>query len=105
MTTILITGPTRGLGRAATLAMAQRPGAELLLVGRAGALLTGAADEARSRGATVHEIGADLSRLADVRAAAARASELLAGRPLNALVANAGAMSSDTRQASADGYE
>ena len=108
MTTTLITGPTRGLGRAATLAMAGRPPAdrpELLLVGRGGTALTEVANEARARGATVHEIGADLSRLADVRAAAAQAKELLAGRPLNALIANAGAMSSDTRQASADGYE
>ena len=108
MTTTLITGPTRGLGRAATLAMAGRPPSdrpELLLVGRGGTALTEVAAEARARGATVHEIAADLSRLADVRAAAAQATELLAGRPLNALIANAGAMSSDTRQASADGYE
>jgi NAD(P)-dependent dehydrogenase (short-subunit alcohol dehydrogenase family) len=109
--TVLITGPTRGLGRAATLAMADRPDGErpdLLLVGRAGPALTGVADEARARGATVHEIGADLSRLADVRAAAAAVRDLLdtgAVRPLRALVANAGAMSSDTRVASADGYE
>ena len=37
--TILITGPTGALGRAATLAMAARPGAarpDLLLVGRPG---------------------------------------------------------------------
>jgi NAD(P)-dependent dehydrogenase (short-subunit alcohol dehydrogenase family) len=109
--TVLITGPTRGLGRAATLAMAARPAAErpdLLLVGRAGTALTDVAAEARGRGAAVREIGADLSRLADVRAAAATARDLLdAGevRPLRALVGNAGAMSADTRVASADGYE
>ena len=71
--TVLITGPTRGLGRAAVLAMADRPDGErpdLLLVGRDGKALTQAADEARARGAKVHEIGCDLSRLADVRAAA-----------------------------------
>lgn len=109
--TVLITGPTRGLGRAATLAMADRPDGErpdLLLVGRPGRALSDVADEARARGARVHEIGCDLSRLADVRAAAATARELTdAGtvRPLRALVANAGSMSSDTRAASADGYE
>ncbi|MFJ6572347.1 SDR family NAD(P)-dependent oxidoreductase [Streptomyces sp. NPDC091292] len=109
--TVLITGPTRGLGRAATLAMADRPDQkrpDLLLVGRAGTSLTEVADEARARGATVHEIGCDLSRLADVRAAAATARALLdaqAVRPLRALVANAGQMSADTRTASADGYE
>jgi hypothetical protein len=91
--------------------MAERPQAErpdLLLVGRGGKALTEVADAARDRGATVHEIGCDLSRLADVRAAAAAARDLLAAaaiRPLRALVANAGTMSADTRLASADGYE
>ncbi|GIM93146.1 SDR family NAD(P)-dependent oxidoreductase [Paractinoplanes toevensis] len=109
--TVLITGPTRGLGRAATLAMAGRPPADrpdLLLVGRAGKALAEVAAEARARGATVHEIGADLSRLADVRAAAVTVRDLLdtgAVRPLGALIANAGAMSTDTRTASADGFE
>ncbi|MEV4134255.1 SDR family NAD(P)-dependent oxidoreductase [Dactylosporangium sp. NPDC049742] len=106
--TTLITGPTRGLGRATTLAVADRPGAELLLVGRAGPALREVADEARARGATVHEIGCDLSRLADVRAAAATVRHLVAAgtvRPIGALIANAGHMSADTRAASADGYE
>ncbi len=109
--TVLITGPTRGLGRTAALAMAARPAAErpdLLLVGRSGPALAEVAAECRAHGATVHEIGCDLSRLADVRAAAATVRDLLASgavRPLRALVANAGQMSADTRAASADGYE
>ncbi|MEU3984881.1 SDR family NAD(P)-dependent oxidoreductase [Streptomyces sp. NPDC026672] len=109
--TVLITGPTRGLGRAAALAMAGRPDGErpdLLLVGRAGEALSNVAEEARARGARVREVGCDLSRLADVRAAAATVRELLdAGevRPLRALVANAGTMSADIRAASADGFE
>ncbi|GAA4187581.1 SDR family NAD(P)-dependent oxidoreductase [Microbispora amethystogenes] len=109
--TVLITGPTRNLGRHATLAMAGRPEGrqpDLLLVGRAGRDLTAVAGEARARGANVREIGCDLSRLADVRAAAATVRNLLATgvvRPLRALVANAGTMSSDTRRASSDGYE
>jgi NAD(P)-dependent dehydrogenase (short-subunit alcohol dehydrogenase family) len=106
MASVVITGPTRGLGRAAVLTMAAHPShPDLLLVGRPGAALTAVANEARARGAVAHEIGCDLSRLADVRAAAATVRELLAGGALRALVANAGAMSSDTRQASADGYE
>ncbi|WP_344422765.1 SDR family NAD(P)-dependent oxidoreductase [Pseudonocardia ailaonensis] len=109
--TVLITGPTGGLGRAATLAMARRPAAErpdLLLVGRPGAGLSAIAAEARAAGAGVREIGADLSRLDDVRAAAARIDEVLAAgelRPLRALVANAGVTVTDTRTASADGHE
>jgi NAD(P)-dependent dehydrogenase (short-subunit alcohol dehydrogenase family) len=102
--TVLITGPTRGLGRAATLAMAARPeGArpDLVLVGRSGRALTEVATAARARGAKVHEIGCDLSSLADVRRAAAEARDL----NISALIANAGTMSADTRQASKDGYE
>jgi NAD(P)-dependent dehydrogenase (short-subunit alcohol dehydrogenase family) len=109
MTSVLITGPTRGLGRATVLSMARNPARpDLLLVGRSGAALTRIADEARALGATAHEIDCDLSRLADVRAAAATVRGLLTtGKvgPLRALVANAGAMSADTRLASADGYE
>lgn len=109
--TVLITGPTRNLGRHATLAMAARPHEQrpdLLLVGRPGPDLTAVAEEARARGARVREIGCDLSSLADVRAAATTVRDLLATgtvRPLRALIANAGAMSTDTRRASADGYE
>ena len=109
--TVLITGPTRGLGRAAALAMAARPYRErpdLLLLGRPGAALEEVAEAVRVRGARAHTIGCDLSRLDDVRAAAAGVRRLLdAGevRPLRALVANAGAISPDTRLASADGYE
>jgi nucleoside-diphosphate-sugar epimerase len=109
--TVLLTGPTRNLGRHAVLAMADRPAGrrpDLLLVGRAGRDLTAVADEARALGARVHEIGCDLASLAEVRAAAATVRGLLAGGavgPLRALVANAGIMSADTRRVSADGYE
>ena len=103
MTTTLITGPTRGLGRATALALAGRT--DLLLVGRGGTALTEVADAARARGSRVHAIACDLSRLADVRAAAATARDLLAGEPLRALIANAGLMPADTRAVSADGYE
>jgi NAD(P)-dependent dehydrogenase (short-subunit alcohol dehydrogenase family) len=109
--TVLITGPTRNLGRHAALAMAGRPDGQrpdLLLVGRAGRGLTAVADETRALGARVREIGCDLASLADVRTAAAAVRDLLAAdavRPLRALVANAGTMSPDTRRASSDGYE
>ncbi|HEY6795150.1 MAG TPA: SDR family NAD(P)-dependent oxidoreductase [Kineosporiaceae bacterium] len=109
--TVLVTGPTRNLGRHAVLAMAGRPDGQrpdLLLVGRAGRDLTAVADEARDLGARVHEIGCDLASLADVGSAAANARGLFADgavHPLRALVANAGIMSADTRRASADGYE
>lgn len=109
--TVLITGPTGGLGRSATMAMASRQEGErpdLLLIGRPGNTLVEVAAEARAAGATVREIGCDLARLADVRAAAEKAKELLKSgvvRPLRGLIANAGLSAADTRNASADGYE
>jgi NAD(P)-dependent dehydrogenase (short-subunit alcohol dehydrogenase family) len=109
--TVLITGPTGALGRAATLAIANRPAAErpdLLLVGRDGPALSEVVDDARAAGATAYGIGCDLARLADVRTTGKKARDLLAAgtvRPLRALVANAGISVAHTHNASADGYE
>src|SRR5271163_4704704 len=109
--TVLLTGPTGGLGKAATLAIANRPAAQrpdLLLVARAGEALTDVAASARAAGATVQEIGCDLARLADVRDAARQVKDLIAAgavRPLRAIVTNAGVSVADTHNASADGYE
>jgi short-subunit dehydrogenase len=63
--TVLITGPTGGLGKATTLAIAHRPAGQrpdLLLIGRAGKGLTEVTEAARAAGATVQEIGCDLAR-------------------------------------------
>lgn len=109
--TVLITGPTGGLGRSAVLAMANRSPQhrpDLLLVGRPGPRLDAITAEARAAGATAHAIGADLASLAHVRAAGQEAVRLLAGgavRPLRAVIGNAGVSVADTRTASADGYE
>jgi NAD(P)-dependent dehydrogenase (short-subunit alcohol dehydrogenase family) len=109
--TVLITGPTGGLGKATTLALANRPTGQrpdLLLVGRPGTALAEVAAAARATGATVQEIGCDLARLADVRDATKQVKGLLAAgavRPLRAIVANAGVSVADTHNVSADGYE
>jgi NAD(P)-dependent dehydrogenase (short-subunit alcohol dehydrogenase family) len=109
--TVLITGPTGGLGKAATLAIANRPvpqRPDLLLVGRSGKALTEVAEAARAAGTTVAEVGCDLAELSDVRKAGQRVNDLLeagAVRPLRGLVANAGVSVVDTHNASADGYE
>jgi len=79
-----------------------------LLVGRDGPALSAVVDDARAAGATAYGIGCDLARLADVRAAAGKARDLLetgAARPLRGLVANAGVSVANTRSTSADGYE
>jgi NAD(P)-dependent dehydrogenase (short-subunit alcohol dehydrogenase family) len=109
--TVLVTGPTGGLGRSLVGSIAGRPAADrpdLILVGRAGKGLDDVAENARSAGATVQQIGCDLARLVDVSASVAAARELLAGgqvRPLRAIVANAGVSLTDTKAASADGHE
>ena len=128
--TVLITGPTGGLGRALTLSLASRPQAarpDLLLVGRPGDRLTAITDAARAAGpadaaaatgpatgpaattgTTAHAVPCDFASLADVRSAAATAKDLLTSgalRPLRALIANVGVTMADTRKASADGYE
>ncbi|GAB3249243.1 SDR family NAD(P)-dependent oxidoreductase [Kineosporia babensis] len=109
MTTALITGPTRSLGRVAALALAEHPQVrDVVLLGRAGTALDEVAEQVRRRGAQAHAIGCDLADLSDVRAAASTVRDLVeAGdvRPLVALIANAGFVSPDTRRASVDGHE
>ncbi|GAB6903504.1 SDR family NAD(P)-dependent oxidoreductase [Kineosporia succinea] len=109
MTTVLITGPTRSLGRVTAEALARHPEVEdLLLVGRRGPALDEVAERVRRPGVRAHPIGCDLADLSDVRSAAATVRGLVeAGtvRPLLALIANAGIASSDGMRASADGHE
>ena len=109
--TILITGPTSGLGRELTLSIASRQKNErpdLLLVGRPSKNLEEITRLVKQAGATVSAIPCDLSVLADVQKATEEIKDILASgnvRPLHGIAANAGLMSMDTRKASADGYE
>lgn len=101
--TVVITGPTSGLGREAAGALAQM-GARLVLVGRdAGRLeTTRAALLAATPGAQLACVTANMSSPAAVRAAAA---QILATEPrLDVLVDNAGAIF-ETRGETPDGIE
>ncbi|HPC83404.1 MAG TPA: SDR family oxidoreductase [Thermoanaerobaculaceae bacterium] len=82
---ILVTGASRGIGRAIALRLAA-PGRELVLHGRDEAALAAVAAEAARRGAHVRTVAADLCAPDGVRRTAEAAGE----EPLGALVHNAG---------------
>ena len=67
MTLVLLTGATRGIGRAAAIDLA-REGVELAIVGRETERVKAVAQEARAAGTgtPVHEHVADLMLMADV---------------------------------------
>lgn len=107
--TVLVTGPTRGLGlEAARALVARAPHVRLALLGRAGTTLDAVAAELRRPGRTAEPIGVDFASLAEVRAAAARVRSLVADGalgPLDALVLNAGIQTVDRRHETSDGVE
>jgi NAD(P)-dependent dehydrogenase (short-subunit alcohol dehydrogenase family) len=100
---VLLTGATRGIGRAAAIELARR-GAEVALVGRDRARVEDTARAARAAGggAAVHEHVADLERMDEVRRLAAEVLERHAR--IDVLANNAGAMFT-ARHVTADGYE
>jgi NAD(P)-dependent dehydrogenase (short-subunit alcohol dehydrogenase family) len=103
MTLVLLTGATRGIGRAAAVGFA-RDGVEVALVGRDPERVGDVAREARAAGggAPVHEHVADLTLMADVRALA----EEVSGRyeHIDVLANNAGALFA-SRQVTSEGLE
>lgn len=103
MTFVLITGATRGIGRAAAIDLA-RQGAEVALVGRERERVRTVAQQARAAGggAAVHEHVADLTLMSQVRALAEQVRERY--EHVDVLANNAGAMFA-SRQQSAEGLE
>ncbi|HEY3866569.1 MAG TPA: SDR family oxidoreductase [Solirubrobacteraceae bacterium] len=103
MTFVLLTGATRGIGRAAAIQLAS-DGAEVALVGRDPERVQAVAVEARAAGggAPVHEHVADLMSMAEVRALA----EEVRGRygQIDVLANNAGALFA-SRKVTAEGFE
>jgi NAD(P)-dependent dehydrogenase (short-subunit alcohol dehydrogenase family) len=103
MTLVVLTGATRGIGRAAALELA-RQGAELALVGREPERVSEVAREAQSAGgqAAVHEHVADLTSMGQVRALA---DELRARyERIDVLANNAGALFA-SRGVTSEGFE
>jgi NAD(P)-dependent dehydrogenase (short-subunit alcohol dehydrogenase family) len=104
MPVVILTGATRGIGRAAAVELVRR-GAELAVVGRDEVRVQETAAEARAAGGSssiVHEHVADLERMSEVRRLAA---ELLDHNPrIDVLANNAGAMFT-SRHVTQDGFE
>ncbi len=103
MPLVLLTGATRGIGRAAAVELA-REGAEVAIVGRDPERVAEVAREARAAGggAAVHEHVADLQLMADVRALAQEVRERYAH--IDVLANNAGALFA-SRGVSTEGFE
>ena len=99
MTFVLLTGATRGIGRAAALELAAQ-GAELALVGRDAERVRSVAVAARAAGAgaPVHEHVADLTLMSEVRALAEQIRARNAR--IDVLANNAGALFASRRETS-----
>ncbi len=103
MTVVVITGATRGIGRAAAVELARR-GAEVALVGRETERVRTVAQEAKAAGggAPVHQHVADLALMPSVRTLA---DELRARyERIDVLANNAGALFASRTQTS-EGFE
>ncbi len=103
MTLVLLTGATRGIGRAAAIELASQ-GAEVALVGREPERVQAVAREARAAGggAPVHEHVADLTLMVEVRGLA---EEVCASyEHIDVLANNAGALFA-SRKLTSEGLE
>jgi NAD(P)-dependent dehydrogenase (short-subunit alcohol dehydrogenase family) len=107
--TVLLTGPTSGIGARMLDELLRHPSRpNLVLLARDGEALHRAVSKARDRGLGADGIQVDLADLADVRAAlndiaALRATGALA--PIDAVILNAGAQFMDARHRGAQGHE
>jgi NAD(P)-dependent dehydrogenase (short-subunit alcohol dehydrogenase family) len=107
--TVLLTGPTRGLGSALVDRLATHPlRPVLVLAGRDPTRLAQTAARARRAGAPVHTVELDLADLRSVAEAAAQVRVMVADgliSPVTSYIANAGIQLADRQHVSAQGHE
>jgi NAD(P)-dependent dehydrogenase (short-subunit alcohol dehydrogenase family) len=103
VTLVVVTGATRGIGRAAAIELARR-GAEVAIVGREPERVEAVATEAAAAGgsASVHRHVADLMLMSEVRRLADEVRERYP--KIDVLANNAGALFA-SRQLTAEGFE
>ena len=102
MTLVLLTGATRGIGRAAAIGLA-RQGVDVAIVGREQSRVRDVAQQARAAGTgAVHEHVADLQLMEEVRALAREAAERYGH--IDVLANNAGALFA-SRKLTSEGLE
>lgn len=100
--TILVTGATSGLGRAATLALADM-GANLIVVARDGNKAQALQQAVKDRcGADIRVLTGDMNSLAQTQAVAQ--TLLQEGKPIDVLINNAGALFNQ-REVTSEGFE
>lgn len=107
--TIVVTGPTRGLGLEVCRALAGRaPDGHLVLLGRAGQGMDTVVTELRGRVRSVAFVDVDFSDLHQIRASGREIDRMVATGacgPIDGLVLNAGIQTVDRLHRTADGLE
>jgi NAD(P)-dependent dehydrogenase (short-subunit alcohol dehydrogenase family) len=106
--TVVLTGPSRGLGRATALALAAR-GHRLVLLGRPSEGFDAVCADARAAGAaSVVAVPTDFASIASIRSAACELRRMVEDSELpvvDVVIGSAGVQQSDRSTASVDGVE
>jgi NAD(P)-dependent dehydrogenase (short-subunit alcohol dehydrogenase family) len=104
--TVVVTGPTRGLGLEACRAIAERaPSAHLVLLGRTGPAMDAVVSELRGRVRSVASVAVDFADLGQVVAATQQVAEMVETGTIDGLVVNAGIQTVDRLHRTVDGLE